>query len=72
MGCPVVALYGVTSARFIATHGSKHMAVEADQSLPNAGIRHRLTGKTFVEGGAECMESISVEDVMNAINKIQA
>lgn len=72
MGCPTVALYGVTSPRFIATNGSKHVGVECNQSLPNAGIRHRLTGKTFVEGGAECMESISVDQVMDAIKKICA
>lgn len=70
VGCPTVGLFGVTSARFIATRGSKFMAVECPQTLPNAGIRHRLTGKTSLDFGAECMEQITVPQVLEAVRKI--
>lgn len=70
VGCPTVGLFGVTSARFIATQGSKFIAVECPQDLPNAGARHRVTGKTSLDFGSECMEQITVEDVLDAVRKI--
>lgn len=70
VGCPTIGLFGVTSARFIATQGSKFLAVECPQDLPNAGARHRVTGKTSLDFGAECMEQITVTDVLDAVRKI--
>ncbi len=70
VGCPTIGLFGVTSARFIATQGSKFIAVECPQDLPNAGARHRVTGKTSLDFGSECMEQITVEDVLDAVRKI--
>lgn len=71
MGCPTVGLFGLTRARYITTRGSKLAAVESPDSLANSGIRHRLTGKTFVEGGQECMEAITVEQVIEAVKKLE-
>lgn len=70
VGCPTIGLFGVTSARFIATQGSKFVAVECPQDLPNAGARHRVAGKTSLDFGAECMEQITVTDVLDAVRKI--
>ena len=70
VGCPTIGLFGVTSARFITTQGSKFVAVECPQDLPNAGARHRVTGKTSLDFGAECMEQIAVTDVLDAVRKI--
>lgn len=70
VGCPTIGLFGVTYARFIATHGSRFIAVECPPDLPNAGARHRTTGKTSLDFGAECMEQIMVTDVLDAVRKI--
>lgn len=71
VGCPVVGLFGVTRSRFVTTRGSKVAAVESPEDMPNSGIRHRVTGQTFVDGGQECMEAISVEQVLAAVKKLE-
>jgi ADP-heptose:LPS heptosyltransferase len=71
VGCPAVSLFGVTRSRYLTTRGSRCVAVESDESLPNSGIRHRLTGVTHIKDGTETMESITVDQVTAAIEKIQ-
>lgn len=70
VGCPTIGLFGVTSARFISTAGSKFVAVECPSTLENAGVRHRLTGKNSLDFGSECMDQIAVEDVLHAVKRI--
>lgn len=67
VGCPVVGLFGVTSAEFIVTEGSHATAVNADRANPSTGIRHRTRNATFVEDPHACMETITVDAVMEAI-----
>lgn len=70
MGCPVVPLFGITRSRFITTQGSKCAAVECPETMEHAGVRHRMTGKTVVDVGTACMDSITVEQVVDGIKKL--
>lgn len=70
MGCPVVPLFGITRSRFITTQGSKCAAVECPETMPHAGERHRVTGKTVVDVGTECMDAITVEQVITGVQKL--
>lgn len=69
-GCPVVAPFGPTRARFILTQGSKAAGVDASPSIPCAGERHRTVGKTFVDCDASCINSITVDQMWAAIEKL--
>lgn len=69
-GCPVVAPFGPTRARFILTQGSKAAGVDAPTSIPCAGERHRTVGKTFVDCDASCINSITVDQMWQAIEKL--
>jgi ADP-heptose:LPS heptosyltransferase len=70
MGLPTIGLFGCTSARYIMTHGSPHMALEADPSIPCAGHRHRTYGAAFVDCSSDCINSMKVEQVLAAVEKI--
>jgi ADP-heptose:LPS heptosyltransferase len=72
MGAPVACVYGATNARFIATQGSKHSAAEADPKISCAGSRHRSVGQTFVPCSPECIQSVTVDDVKKAIERLKA
>lgn len=69
-GCPVVAPFGPTRARFIFTQGSKAAGVDASTNIPCAGERHRTVGKTFVDCDASCINSITVDQMWAAIEKL--
>lgn len=71
VGCPTIGLFGVTRSRYIATQGSKFIAVESPESMENSGLRHRKAGVTYVTEGKECMDAISTEMVMDAVRRIQ-
>jgi ADP-heptose:LPS heptosyltransferase/GT2 family glycosyltransferase len=63
VGCPVVGLFGATLPEFILT--GDYAAVCG--TAPCAGERHRVSGKTYTACEGTCMESISVEQVMEAV-----
>lgn len=69
-GCPAISAFGVTSSRFILTHGSKAVGLDADQAIPSAGLRHRVSGKSFVNDGKDAIESITAEQVIEAVTKL--
>lgn len=71
-GCPTIGLFGVTSARYLMTHGSKHAPVEASQSIASAGLRHRRAGIVFLPDGKDAMDSITGDSVLWAIDKLAA
>lgn len=71
-GTPAVGIFGCTSPRFIFTDGSPHMAAASAPSFSGTGSRHRVTGQTFVDCDQAVMESISVEDIKQAIIKLKA
>jgi ADP-heptose:LPS heptosyltransferase/GT2 family glycosyltransferase len=70
MGTPVVALFGVTLPGPILTEGSKAIAVCADQSHPEAGLRHRQKGTNFTPTKANPMDTISVAQVLEAVSSM--
>jgi ADP-heptose:LPS heptosyltransferase len=70
MGCPTIGVFGVTSARFLMTHGSKLSPVESPASIPSSGLRHRLTGITHLADGADAMASITPEQVWAGIIRL--
>ncbi len=71
-GCPTVGLFGVTSAKFLMTHGSKFMPAEAPPHIPSAGLRHKRPGIVFLPEGRDAMESITGQTVIWAIEKVAA
>lgn len=70
-GCPTVGIFGVTSPRFLATRGSKFSAVESSRDIPSSGMRHRISGVTFTNEGADAMASITDQDVWRAIERLE-
>jgi ADP-heptose:LPS heptosyltransferase/GT2 family glycosyltransferase len=69
-GCPSIGIFGVTSSRFILTHGSKSVGLDAPSSIPSAGLRHRRTGVTFLNEGKEAMDHHKAEDIFKAITQL--
>lgn len=63
VGCPVLGLFGATEPRFILTGDYKAVCGTASC----AGERHRVAGKTYVECDGACCQSITVEQVMEAV-----
>lgn len=68
VGTPVVPLFGVTLPEFILTLGSRAYPVVSDPSHEFSGIRHRVEGATHVAVTSNPMETIEVEQVLEAIN----
>lgn len=71
MGVPTVGLFGPTLPRFIFTQGSKAAAASAHPAIPCAGERHRVTGKTFVDCNASCINSITADSAWAAIERLE-
>lgn len=70
VGTPIIPLFGVTSPEYILTDGSRAGPVCADHKIPSTGLRHRVSGQTMVQDAYGCMNSISVDAVMNAYNEM--
>lgn len=70
VGTPVVALFGVTLPGPIMTDGSKWLAVTSDPSHPGSGLRHKIKNKVFTPTKGNPMETIAVEQVMSAVDKM--
>lgn len=68
MGTPVVGLFGASDPRFILTDNSKQEAVCGTTDC--AGERHRIVGQTYTECEGACMESIQVDQVIEAVERI--
>jgi ADP-heptose:LPS heptosyltransferase len=70
MDCPTVAIFGVTSSRFV-THPNAHSVfLDADPSIPSAGLRHRIDSVEHIPEGKDAIESHSVEDVKKAAERL--
>ncbi len=69
-GVPVVGLFGATRAEFILTDGSP--AIGLNGRAPCAGERHRVSGVTHVGCSGECMASLSVEHVKEAVQWMES
>jgi ADP-heptose:LPS heptosyltransferase len=70
-GCPTVPIFGVTSARYITTRGGKCAPVESSQSIQSSGMRHRSSGMTFLKDGKDAMDSITAQDIIAAITRLE-
>ncbi len=64
-GVPVIGLFGTTRSELILTKGSPALGING--TGPCAGDRHRHIGKTFVVCAGECMRSIPLERVQEAV-----
>lgn len=69
-GLPTIGLFGCTSHRYLMTHGSPHVGLDADPEILCAGERHRTRGQTFLQCDPSCIESIEPEQVTAAIRKL--
>lgn len=63
-GIPVVGLFGASDPRYIL-QASAQYAVRGTADC--AGARHRVAGQTYVDCDGACMESITVDQVLQAI-----
>jgi ADP-heptose:LPS heptosyltransferase len=70
VGTPVVGLFGVTDPRFIMTDGSPSRAVCSDPANPSSGLRHKNSGVTMVGDPHNCMDTISVSQVLAAVKEL--
>lgn len=70
VGCPTVAVFGVTSSRFLMTHGHKFVALDSSPEITSSGLRHRKMGLTFLNEGKDAIESHTSSDVIRAINQL--
>lgn len=70
VGCPAIAVFGVTLSRMIATHGSKFVGLDSDPAIFSSGLRHRKPGLTFLSEGQDAIESISADRVIQAITQL--
>lgn len=70
VGTPVVGLFGVTSAKYLLTDGSKWRAVQGEGL--NAGARHKVSGLRHVESDGAEMASITVEQVLKSVRELTA
>jgi ADP-heptose:LPS heptosyltransferase/GT2 family glycosyltransferase len=67
VGIPVVGLFGASDPRYILTDG---ICVPVCGTTECFGARHRVAGQTFVDCDGACMASITVEQVLAAVDKI--
>jgi len=72
VGCPTIGIFGVTDARYVMTKGSHCIGVNANPLIPCAGLRHKQTGKSMVSCSPECIDSVTVAQVIKAISTITA
>lgn len=70
MGCPTIGLFGVSSPECIMTEGSPHIGLVGDKSIPCCGQRHREKGTTFVNCDPACIESITVGQIIEAVEML--
>lgn len=72
VGTPVVGLFGITSPRFILTDGSPAIGVCSSPTHPDTGRRHHetLSHHAFTDDSA--IKTITVDQVMEAVNKLLA
>lgn len=70
MGCPTVALFGVTQSRYIAHGNGPRQMLDAPKSIPCAGLRHRVADKEHISCSPDCINSHSIEDVKAAIERL--
>lgn len=69
-GVPVIGLFGATRSELILTNGSE--AIGINGTGPCAGARHRAAGLTYVECAGDCMRSITVAQVQEAVERLAA
>jgi ADP-heptose:LPS heptosyltransferase len=67
MGVPVIGLFGVTRPEFILT-GNASFSIAG--KAPCAGERHRVLGKHQMSCNGDCMNSITIEQVIEQVKKI--
>lgn len=73
VGIPTVGIFGASTPEFVMTESSPHIGVQASMAdVPCVGARHRVSGQTFVDCDGACMNAVSVEMVMEAIERILA
>lgn len=72
VGIPTIGLFGITSSKFILT-APNAIGIDADQALyPRAGERHRVSGQTMIHESGECINSLTVDQVLSAVEQLTA
>ncbi len=68
-GLPTVALFGATRADRIVT-AKNVIAIESDPAHPVSGLRHRLPNSVTMTESGEVMDTISVAQVLAAVEEM--
>lgn len=72
VGIPAIGIFGITDSRFILT-ASNAVGVNADSKLwPRAGERHRVAGVLHVEENGDTINSVAVDQVLEAVGRLTA
>lgn len=69
---PAVVLYGIMDPKCFAVHTGKYIAVTSDPKHPDTARRNREPNVTFISTTDAVMRTISVDDVMRAVDQILA
>jgi ADP-heptose:LPS heptosyltransferase len=71
MGCPTIGIFGVTSSKYIMADGPRdRICLDSNPNLPGTGERHRVAGSRCVVTTDECIKSVSVDQVLAAIEEL--
>jgi ADP-heptose:LPS heptosyltransferase/GT2 family glycosyltransferase len=71
MGCPAIGIFGVTSSKYIRSEcRSVGISLDANESIPGAGERHKVARSRCVVTTDECIRSITTDTVIAAIEAI--
>lgn len=70
VGTPSIGLFGITSSKFVLT-AQNAVGIDADPLLwPRAGERHRVAGVTHIEEDGSTIGSLTVAQVLEAVEKL--
>lgn len=69
---PAFGLFGITDSKLIIPKGTTGIGIDADPSHPFKGARHKQGGTTFVQCDDSPMNTITVDQVMAAIEEKMA
>lgn len=68
VGTKAIGLFGMSDPKFVLQQNDMTTALYHPDAAPCCGVRHREAGKTMIQCSPDCIKSITVEDVIEAVN----
>jgi ADP-heptose:LPS heptosyltransferase len=70
MNTPTVALFGVTSSKYIITNPERTISLDGDPNDGHTGLRHKVTGRMHFTEGHPSIAYITLDAVKAAVEKL--